>query len=270
MSTESIVGALTGLVDVLSKLLDVIKRKEELEDEYVKPYNGLPIRVKRDDGKEVPLADHLKPYTDEIAQLEARIRDGQQALPLIMDQLIPAIPSRVPIDLGWCHRLRERPTDSQVISEAIRMADRLRLELQRMQADGCARAVKDDIEDQEAKSVSHDQVGGEGKPTHAPDFTTVNWSGTAYDFDDGLQAKAIRELWKAWEDGGHGLSEKTIGEAIESADNNYRLEKTFRACVKPRCKASRGVKPPAKPAMHPAWGTMIEKVRAGVYRLKTP
>jgi hypothetical protein len=87
-------------------------------------------------------------------------------------------------------------------------------------------------------------------PSHSADFTTVNWFGTKYTFDDGLQAKAVGQLWAEYEKGGLGLSEKTIGEKIGSNAENYRLANTFRG--------------------HPAWETMIVKVRQGVYRLKKP
>jgi hypothetical protein len=86
--------------------------------------------------------------------------------------------------------------------------------------------------------------------SHSEDFTTVDWFGTAYVFDDGLQAKAVECLWSEYEKGGHGLSEKSIGERIGSASSNYRLGSTFRN--------------------HPAWNSMIVKVRQGVYRLKRP
>jgi hypothetical protein len=107
-----------------------------------------------------------------------------------------------------------------------------------------------------AKSVVGSLVGQAVEPdpvavaTHSTDFTTVKWFGTAYTFDDGLQAKAVGELWGEFEKGEHGLSEKTIGERIGSSANNYRLANTFR--------------------YHPAWGTMIVKVRQGIYRLQKP
>ena len=130
---------------VLGKLLSAITRKGELEAHVRRcTPNGLCIEVVRDDGAVMSLGEHLKPYTDEITQLESRIRDCQQAVPQIMSQLIPAIPADVLISLEWCHMLRERPTDAQVVSEAIRMADRLRLELQRMRAHDVARQGKDD------------------------------------------------------------------------------------------------------------------------------
>jgi hypothetical protein len=88
------------------------------------------------------------------------------------------------------------------------------------------------------------------KVSHSEDFTTVSWFGTRYTFDDGLQAKAIACLWTEYEKGEHGLSEKGIGESIGSNASNYRLSSTFRG--------------------HPSWGTMIVKVRQGIYCLKTP
>lgn len=86
--------------------------------------------------------------------------------------------------------------------------------------------------------------------SHSSDFTTVHWFGTDHIFNGGQQAKAVGRLWKEWEAGGHGISEKTIGEEIGSAGNNYRLAMTFRN--------------------HRALGTMIVKLAAGIYALKKP
>jgi len=93
-----------------------------------------------------------------------------------------------------------------------------------------------------------DSAKAKGLLSHSSDFTTVTWYDTLYIFDDGLQAKAVALLWTEYDKGEMGLSEKTIGEKIGSSAANYRLDSTFRN--------------------HPAWGTMIVKVRQGVYRLK--
>jgi hypothetical protein len=83
--------------------------------------------------------------------------------------------------------------------------------------------------------------------SHSADFTTVRWYGKEYVFHNGAQAIAIRMLWAEFEKG-HGLSQKTIGAAVDSAtDGRYRLHNTFRG--------------------HPAWGTMIQACGSGVYRL---
>lgn len=85
--------------------------------------------------------------------------------------------------------------------------------------------------------------------THAPDFTSVNWFGMHYTFTKG-QAAAVRALWEAWEAGGHSLNQETIGENANSASDRYRLDVVFRD--------------------HPAWGTMIRRVKKGVFRLTPP
>jgi hypothetical protein len=67
-------------------------------------------------------------------------------------------------------------------------------------------------------------------------------------------------LWAEWEKGDFTLSEKTIGEKIISANDNYRLRHTFRVVA--TAKKGRG-----KVTMHPAWGTMIVAGGKGLFRL---
>lgn len=96
-------------------------------------------------------------------------------------------------------------------------------------------------------------------PSHSPDFTSVNWSGTQYNFAKGNQAQTIQILWEAWQQGGHGLSQETIGEAIGSSADRFEIRKTFR-----QRKSGGGYE------QHPAWGSMIQPAGKGCYRLVPP
>ena len=132
-----------------------------------------------------------------------------------------------------------------------------------------------------ADEICARDAGGAGKPesqmaaaksdavaTHSADFTTVNWYGTLYRFKKGNQAKAIECLWKEFEAGGHSLAEKTIGEAIGSDADDFRLAHVFRCKVPSKARGSRESKQ-ADP-MHSAWGKMIVKVSAGCFALARP
>ncbi len=92
--------------------------------------------------------------------------------------------------------------------------------------------------------------------THSEDFTSVNWFGRKYQFAKGQQVQAIKALWCEWEKGGHSLSEKTIGEKVESTSDSFRLTHVFRN------RSGKG--------MHPAWGTMIVSAQKGTYKLNPP
>lgn len=85
-------------------------------------------------------------------------------------------------------------------------------------------------------------------PTHSTDFTSVIWFGRPFEFEKGQQAKSVGLLWAEWEKGPLTLSEKTIGEKIGSSNGQFRLAHVFRG--------------------HPAWGTMIQRKRKGVYALQ--
>jgi len=87
---------------------------------------------------------------------------------------------------------------------------------------------------------------------HSADFSTVNWGGTRYLFNP-TQALCVECLWAEWLKGGLGLHEATIGDAVGSADGNFRLQKRFRS------KDGR---------VHAAWGTMIRSVGNGVFVLE--
>lgn len=97
------------------------------------------------------------------------------------------------------------------------------------------------------------------RPTHSPDFTSVDWYGARYTFAKGNQARSVQALWEAWEAGGHSLTQETIGDRIRSAADRFELRTTFR-----RRKEEGGYEP------HPAWGTMIQKDGKGCYRLVSP
>lgn len=87
-------------------------------------------------------------------------------------------------------------------------------------------------------------------PTHAEDFTSVDWYGTRFKFSKGLQAEVVRVLWKVWQDGHHGLSEKTIGANAGSNSERFRIAHVFRK--------------------HEAFKTMIRPSGKGVYCLVPP
>ena len=97
------------------------------------------------------------------------------------------------------------------------------------------------------------------RPTHSPDFTSVDWFGTRYTFAKGNQAESVRVLWEAWASGGHSLSQETIGDRIGSTAARFELSKVFR-----RKTTDGGYEP------HPAWGTMIQQDSKGSYRLAPP
>jgi hypothetical protein len=95
----------------------------------------------------------------------------------------------------------------------------------------------------------------EGKPPepekkHSADFTCVNWYGTEYTFALGVQASAVEALWHEWEMSGLGVHQSTIGLAMDAEHDNFRLDKTFRN--------------------HPAFGTMIQSIGDGKYKLNPP
>ncbi len=108
-------------------------------------------------------------------------------------------------------------------------------------------AVNPEIIEAPQQSAGAGDVGGELKPKHNDDFTMVNWFGTEYVFSLGLQAGAIRELWKEWEKSGLGLHQSTISERIDAERANFRLPHVFRD--------------------HPAYGLMIQSCGDGKYRL---
>ncbi|MEX0641666.1 MAG: hypothetical protein WD468_03145 [Pirellulales bacterium] len=99
-------------------------------------------------------------------------------------------------------------------------------------------------------------VEGSPQATHSADFTSVDWFGTRYTFNKGMQAEAIRVLWEQFERGGHGLGQERIGEQIESSADRFRLAHVFRNHK--------------HPGYHPAWGTMIQTSEKGVFRLVRP
>jgi len=92
------------------------------------------------------------------------------------------------------------------------------------------------------------------KPFASSDYTHVRWYGTAYSFKAGNQAESVRVLWEEWQRGGRGLSQATIGEAIGTSGDRYRIDTVFRVGGRP----------------HPAIGSMIKKDGPGHYRLHAP
>lgn len=111
---------------------------------------------------------------------------------------------------------------------------------------------------------SRSSAGSTNEPSHSADFTFVDWFGVQYQFTPGHQAEAVKRLWCEFENGGKGLSEKTIGELIGSASNSYRLAHTFRGAQGSPSKKK------AHSACHPAFGKMIQSAGRGIYRLVKP
>jgi hypothetical protein len=85
------------------------------------------------------------------------------------------------------------------------------------------------------------------KPTHNADFTMVNWFGEEYTFALGLQSSALKALWEEWEKTGLGLHQDTIRNSIDAERDSFRMDTAFRK--------------------HPAFGTMIQKIGDGKYKL---
>lgn len=81
---------------------------------------------------------------------------------------------------------------------------------------------------------------------HGPDFSSVVWYGTPYEFTP-RQALAVECLWKAWERGGS----VSKGDLLNAArTRKVRIVDLFKD--------------------HPAWGAMIRWNNSGFYRLAPP
>lgn len=114
----------------------------------------------------------------------------------------------------------------------------------------------------------HTQGQGKGKgqdppdqASHSSDFTSARWFGRDFIFSKGQQAAVVRILWHEWETGNHAISQETIAERLEeeglkAEHSTLRLSHVFRN--------------PRRKGHHPAWGTMIQSVTKGVYKLCPP
>jgi len=91
------------------------------------------------------------------------------------------------------------------------------------------------------------------KCSHSDDFRSVNWFGTVYTFNRS-QADCVRLLWENWEKGKLSVHQRVFGDALEVANDNYRLRDTFRP----------------KKIAHRAWGSMIQRAGKGTFRLVEP
>ncbi|HXC53132.1 MAG TPA: hypothetical protein VN634_19750 [Candidatus Limnocylindrales bacterium] len=91
---------------------------------------------------------------------------------------------------------------------------------------------------------------------HTDDFRRVRWFGTTYTFSPN-QARAVEVLWSHWEQGGLGLTQKVLGDLIDSRSDRFRMRDLFRLSGKTG-------------EMHPAWNTMIHEVDRGMYALGRP
>jgi hypothetical protein len=89
--------------------------------------------------------------------------------------------------------------------------------------------------------------GGEEKNWHNMDFSQVTWNGKKYKFNKPQQALSVMYLWE-----NKSGREKSIGEAIGSDAENFRLIHVFRQ---------------KDETMHPAWGKMIIPDGKGIFTL---
>ncbi len=115
--------------------------------------------------------------------------------------------------------------------------------------------VLERLEDNSGNPARDETNAEEPRCTHADDFTWVVWYGTRYTFSKGNQAESVRVLWEHWERSGRqngcGCSEKTVGEAVGTSNENFRLAPVF--------------------AKHPAWGQMIRPMeRRACFALFAP
>ncbi len=108
--------------------------------------------------------------------------------------------------------------------------------------------VKDDLVNEQAKKKPKEK-NGQSKNWHNEDFTEVLWNGKQYKFDKPQQTLSVKYLWE-----NKRGREKSIGEAIGSEADNFRLIHIFRQRS-------------TKSKMHPAWGTMIIPDGKGIYAL---
>jgi hypothetical protein len=115
------------------------------------------------------------------------------------------------------------------------------------------------------QTAKHKSSASFAPPSHSLDFTSVDWFGQRYTFRPGQQAKAIELLWAEWVRGDFCLSEKTIGDRIGSSSDNFRLLLLFESSKLPSKK-----NPSRRRETHPAWGVMIVRAGAGLYKLSAP
>lgn len=90
------------------------------------------------------------------------------------------------------------------------------------------------------------------RPTHSPDFASVNWHGAVYTFSP-KQRSVVAALWRAMDDGHHWVGQDALLELAES--DCGRVRDLFRG--------------------HPAWGAMVVSAAdgdgpPGAYRLAGP
>jgi hypothetical protein len=99
--------------------------------------------------------------------------------------------------------------------------------------------------------ISNAEGPSDSSITHAKNFTWLKVRGTWYDFHSGNQALAVKALWKAYEEAGFrdgaGVSVADLGLAVDSSSTRFRMDLTFKD--------------------HPAMGTVIKRVRKGLYAL---
>lgn len=86
---------------------------------------------------------------------------------------------------------------------------------------------------------------------HHESFSSVRWNGVSYKFSP-MQARAVAVLTRTFHNNTPGVLQTHIFEEIESNSDKQRLRDLFKS--------------------HPAWGTMIVKVRdrKGMYQLAPP
>ena len=109
-----------------------------------------------------------------------------------------------------------------------------------------------------SKNIQHN-ASIENRPIFSKDFTSLCWNEIKFAFNK-KQALCIECLFREWDKGGFHLSEKTIGEMVDSRDDNFKLSKVFRAPNKDAI----GYTP------HPAWKTIIVSAGKGIFKLSPP
>ena len=98
-------------------------------------------------------------------------------------------------------------------------------------------------------AIKRIEKDGQDENWHNDDFTEVLWNGKKYKFNKSQQALSVKYLWN-----NKRAREKSIGEAIGSEADNFRLIHIFRQRNK-------------KSKMHPAWGIMIVPDGKGIFAL---
>jgi hypothetical protein len=123
--------------------------------------------------------------------------------------------------------------------------------------DGCIAETKRWLEASEPPAAAEQQKPKDmAKCHHTPDFTTVNWYGEEYHFNE-TEAKCVALLWAEWEKNPSGkpaLHQRKIRDVTGSENPDFRLIHVFRH----------------RNGQHRAWGRMIQTLGRGMFYLGKP